>query len=101
MEDVIIRHSIYDNWYWLTLYVAAPIFDEWAFRGVLYRTLRRNWSIAPSILRFATLPPVASFPALIVLGTVTAWTMEKTGRLWPSLVIHAGYNAMIWALWFR
>ncbi len=72
---------------------------------MLYRTLRRNWSIAPSIgvttLLFVTLPPVASFPALIVLGAVTAWTMEKTGRLWPSMLIHAGYIAMIWALWFR
>jgi membrane protease YdiL (CAAX protease family) len=43
---------------------------------------------------------MASFPALIVLGAVTAWTTEKTGRLWPSMLIHAGYNAMIWALWF-
>ncbi len=103
--NVIVRRSMYDKWYWLVLYVvAAPIFEEWAFRGVLYRTLRRNWSIVPSVavttILFVTLHPVASFPALIVLGIVTAWTTEKTGRLWPSILIHAGYNAMIWALWF-
>lgn len=102
---VIIRRSIYDKWYWLVLYVvAAPVFEEWAFRGVLYRTLRRNWSIIPSVivttLLFVTMHPVASFPALIVLGATTAMTTEKTGRLWPSMLIHAGYNAMIWALWF-
>jgi membrane protease YdiL (CAAX protease family) len=49
---------------------------------------------------FITLHPVTSSPALIVLGAVTAITVEKTGRLWPSMIIHAGYNLMVWAIWF-
>ena len=31
---------------------------------------------------------------------MTALAYEKTGRLWPSIAIHAGYNFMVWLLWF-
>jgi membrane protease YdiL (CAAX protease family) len=37
---------------------------------------------------------------LITLGVMTALTVEKTGRLWPSILVHAGYNFMIWCLWW-
>jgi ABC-2 type transport system permease protein len=95
--------AVYDKWFLLGMWViAAPLFEEWMIRGVLYRSLRRNWSmwvsVAVSAVLFATLHPVAGCVALVTLGTMTALTVEKTGRLWPSIVVHAGYNFMIWAL---
>jgi membrane protease YdiL (CAAX protease family) len=74
------------------------------FRGLLYRSLRRKWNVELSIAvmtgLFITSHPVTSYPALLVLGTVIAWTTEKTCRLWPSELIYAGYNLMFWGLWF-
>lgn len=95
--------ALYDKWFLFAMWVvAAPLFEEWLFRGVLYRSLRRNWSmwlsVAVSAVLFATLHPVAGCAAVASLGTMTALTAEKTGRLWPSIVVHAGYNFMIWVL---
>ena len=98
-----IRQGAYDKWWLLALFVvAAPVFEEWIFRGLLYRSLRRTWgsgwSIALTALLFATIHPVAGCVALLTLGTMTARAAEKTGRLWPSIAIHAGYNFMVWCL---
>jgi ABC-2 type transport system permease protein len=99
-----IRTAAYDKWCLLGLWVvAAPLFEEWIIRGMLYRTLRRSWgiglSVALSAVLFATLHPAVGAIALLTLGTTTALAVEKTGRLWPSIIIHAVYNLMIWSLW--
>jgi ABC-2 type transport system permease protein len=99
-----LRHAPYDKWCLLGLWVvAAPLFEEWIIRRMLYRSLRRTWgvglSVALTAILFATLHPVAGCVALLTLGTMTALAAERTGRLWPSITIHAGYNFMIWSLW--
>jgi membrane protease YdiL (CAAX protease family) len=101
----IIRNGDYDKWCVLGMWViAAPLFEEWVLRGILYRSLRRNWgvalSVASSAVLFATLHPAAGAVPLVTLGVMTALAVEKTGRLWPSILIHAGYNFMIWGLWW-
>jgi membrane protease YdiL (CAAX protease family) len=99
----VVRSADYDKWCLLGMWVfAAPLFEEWVLRGMLYRSLRRNWgvglSVASSAVLFATLHPAAGAIPLITLGAMTALAVEKTGRLWPSITIHAGYNLMIWWL---
>ncbi len=94
-------HADYDKWCLLGMWViAAPIFEEWIIRGMLYRSLRRNWGIAVSValsaVLFATLHPAAGCISLVTLGVMTALATEKTNRLWPSMIIHAGYNFTIW-----
>jgi ABC-2 type transport system permease protein len=90
-----------DKWWLFGLYVvAAPLFEEWIFRGVIYRTLRRTWGVAASVamsaILFATLHPAVACFSLIALGVMTALTVERTHRLWPSITIHAVYNFMVW-----
>ncbi len=92
------------NWIFLaTVVLAAPIFEEWLFRGLLYRSLRRSWGIATSVvvcaLLFTAIHPMASSVAVFGLAIATAMILEKTGRLWPSMMVHVGYNAAIVALW--
>jgi hypothetical protein len=92
------------NWLFLaTIVLAAPIFEEWLFRGLLYRSLRRSWGIATSVaissLLFTAIHPMASSVAVLCLAIATALVLEKTGRLWPSMMVHVGYNAFIVALW--
>jgi ABC-2 type transport system permease protein len=92
------------NWVFLTtLVLAAPIFEEWLFRGLLYRSLRRSWglvtSVAISALLFTAIHPMASSVAVLGLGVATAVVLERTGRLWSSMLVHIGDNTFIVALW--
>ncbi len=92
------------NWIFLaTIVLAAPIFEEWLFRGLLYRSLRRSWGVATSVLvcalLFTAIHPMASSVAVFGLAIATALVLEKTGRLWPSMMVHVGYNALIVGLW--
>jgi ABC-2 type transport system permease protein len=95
-----------DRGHWLflaTIVLVAPIFEEWLFRGLLYRNLRQNWgivtSVAISTLLFTAIHPMASSLGVLTLAVVTALVFERTGRLWASMAVHAGYNAFIVALW--
>ncbi|HEX4412388.1 MAG TPA: CPBP family intramembrane glutamic endopeptidase [Lacipirellulaceae bacterium] len=96
-----LAHADYDRWCLLGMWViAAPLFEEWIIRGMLYRSLRRSWGIAVSValsaVLFATLHPAAGCISLLVLGVMTALATERTNRLWPSMIVHAGYNFTIW-----
>ncbi len=98
-----LEHASYDRCCLFGIWViAAPLFEEWIIRGLMYRSLRRTWGIAVSAalsaILFATLHPVGGCISLITLGVMTALATEKTNRLWPSMTIHAGYNFMIWLL---
>lgn len=98
-----LAHADYDRWCLFGMWViAAPIFEEWIIRGMLYRSLRRNWgivvSVALSAVLFATLHPAGGCISLLTLGVMTALATEKTNRLWPSVIIHAGYNFTIWMI---
>ncbi len=79
--------------------VIAPLSEEFIFRGLLYQGLRRangvGWSILWSSLLFAVVHPPVGAPAVFVLAAVNAWVMERTGRITPCILIHAGYNAFI------
>jgi ABC-2 type transport system permease protein len=98
-----VAHAPYDRWCLLGMWViAAPLFEEWVIRGLMYRSLRRTWGIAVSValsaILFATLHQVAGCISLITLGVMTALATERTNRLWPSIIIHAAYNFMIWTM---
>jgi membrane protease YdiL (CAAX protease family) len=86
--------------------VLAPVLEEITFRGLTQTALRRLWSPHPRrrwpvILAAAAVfagvhaPAVAwqAIPALFALGVVMGWLYEKTGSLWPSIVLHMGFNA--------
>lgn len=81
--------------------IVAPAFEEFIFRGLVYQGLRRtsgaSWSILWSSLFFTAVHPPASSVAVFCLAAVNAFVIERTGRLLPCILIHAGYNAlMIW-----
>jgi membrane protease YdiL (CAAX protease family) len=82
-------------------YVAwAPLFEELAFRGVLYLSLRRHLGPLPaalvsggifSALHFYSL---AGFLATLWSGVVWAWVFERSGSLLPAVAAHAVYNGL-------
>jgi membrane protease YdiL (CAAX protease family) len=94
----------YESWLMAGMIIlVAPLFEEWVFRGLLYQSLRRTWGVAASVglssLLFTVIHPLESSVAVLVLGIVTALLVEKTGRLWPSMLVHMGYNAFVMGLW--
>ena len=75
-----------------------PAVEEAVFRGILYRALRRHWSLAVSALGSAIVFAVAhgSAPALLpiaILGMLYAYLYETSGSLVAPTVAHGAFNA--------
>jgi membrane protease YdiL (CAAX protease family) len=103
--------------------VIAPPFEELLFRGHLQTLLRRmfhrmanrrplstgaedamslppptapqTWAaIAVTSLIFASVHPTWSMPVIFVLALCLGYAYERTGNLWVSITIHAGFNTI-------
>jgi membrane protease YdiL (CAAX protease family) len=77
--------------------LAAPLYEELLFRGVLLRYLQR---LAPAVL--AVLLDAAlfmtvhggGFAAVFVLGIALAWLMARTGSIAAPICFHAVHNGV-------
>ena len=90
-------------WIALLAIVAAPLFEEFIFRAVLYGGFRRSLGPAhaavASALVFAIVhPAIAAFP-VFVLGLVAAWSFERSRFLLAPILAHMTYNAAIVVGW--
>jgi membrane protease YdiL (CAAX protease family) len=80
--------------------VWAPIFEELAFRGLLYPTLRLRLPSWPAALLSAALFGVAhgygvpGFVAVSWSGMIWAVGYERTRSLLPGMVAHAASNLL-------
>jgi uncharacterized protein len=81
--------------------VFAPVFEELAFRGLLFAMLRRRFQFLPAALMSASLFALAHGYSLIGFGSVLwsgflwAWIYERTGSLIPGMVAHAMNNLLV------
>ncbi len=81
--------------------IFAPIFEEIAFRGLLYAILRRRLSFAPAALLSASVFALAhgygfiGFVSVLWSGFLWAWLYEKTGSLIPGMIAHAMNNLLV------
>jgi ABC-2 type transport system permease protein len=86
---------------WLgTLAVAAaPLFEEFIFRGLIFGGLRRSLGIVPATLAsaavFAIIHPPLSVVPVFGLGICAALTYERTMVLAAPMLVHAIYNAVV------
>ncbi len=85
----------------LILHVAvlAPLAEEAAFRGLIYRQLRQSLAVLPATLVSALIFSMmhASFGQAswaLVLGGVTALAYEQTRSLLAPVLVHALFNAV-------
>jgi membrane protease YdiL (CAAX protease family) len=79
--------------------LAAPVFEEFLFRGLVYRGLRRSWSALPAVFASAFLfaivhPPVSSIP-VFALGAFAALAFERGKRLLAPILAHMAYNGAV------
>ncbi len=91
---------------WLGAAVVAPIAEECFFRGLLQTYLvgivqrgfpggGGRWiALAAASLVFGLghFSQAHAVPALIVLGALFGYAYERTGSLWPPIVMHAAFN---------
>jgi len=87
--------------------VLAPLSEELFFRGFVQSSLRQAtgspWlGIIVAATFFAAVHAEWNAkPALLFLGLVMGYNYERTGRLWPAVVIHALFNATFLLLTLR
>ena len=81
--------------------IFAPIFEELAFRGLLFAMLRRRFQFLPAALISTSLFALAhgysliGFLSVFWSGFLWAWIYERTGSLIPGMVAHAMNNLLV------
>ncbi len=79
--------------------LAAPLFEEFIFRGLLFRGMERAFGSGRAILAsaavFAMVHPPISFVPVFALGLGAAWVFRRQGVLLAPILAHASYNALV------
>jgi hypothetical protein len=89
------------GWWWLAglTVVAAPFCEEFIFRGLIHRGLRRSFGVWPAVLASAAIFAVVHQPLSVIpvfgLGMATAICFERSGLLVAPIIAHMVYNAII------
>ena len=77
--------------------LAAPLCEEFLFRGLLQGGLRRSlpaWqAIGIAAALFAIVHPPAAMLPVFVLGLCAGYAYERSGALLAPMLVHALYNA--------
>jgi uncharacterized protein len=85
----------------------APVSEEVFFRGFMYGGLRSRlpvWAAAAisgaifGLLHYTDPDSLTVVPQLALLGVVLAWLYERTGSLWPAIILHVINNAIAFAI---
>lgn len=97
-----------DNSRWLLTVLIAPVLEEIVFRGGLQQYLLGRWHFARRVAGFSLANGCTSvvFSGLHLLqqsplqaalvffpSLMFGWTYDRYGRLLPSIMLHAFYNA--------
>jgi membrane protease YdiL (CAAX protease family) len=84
----------------------APFFEEWLFRGVIFRAIAEGATgvstrsavvlgvVISAVLFGLAHGEVVQFAGLALFGVVLAVLIHRTKRLVPSFVTHASFNAV-------
>ena len=86
-------------WLLVLTVAAAPVFEEFIFRGLIFGGLRRTLGLAVSVLASAAIfaivhPPIAVLPVFL-LGMAAALVYERKRLLSGPIATHATYNAIV------
>jgi membrane protease YdiL (CAAX protease family) len=80
--------------------VVAPVLEEFLFRGILFRAMKRSFGVGPSLVISSILfglvhQNVLSFVPLTFLGIILSLSYERTGDLRTCIFIHAFFNGFM------
>jgi membrane protease YdiL (CAAX protease family) len=76
----------------------APVVEELTFRGVGYSLLERygKWAaiVLVGVLFGLVHGLVQALPLLAAFGAGLAWLRDRTGSVYPCMLVHAAFNAI-------
>ncbi|TYA10669.1 CPBP family intramembrane metalloprotease [Paenibacillus faecis] len=81
--------------------VISPLYEEIFYRGFLYRWLRTRVGLTGALLLSASIftlihiPTYNVMPANFWSGVIFAYAYERTGSIWPSVIIHGVTNGIM------
>lgn len=86
-------------WLFVLGALAAPVVEEFLFRGLLYPLLRQRMTVVTAVAVSALLFAVLHFrptliPALLTMGVVLAVLRERYDSIVPAIVAHALNNGV-------
>jgi ABC-2 type transport system permease protein len=93
------------GWLFALTVVAAPLCEEFIFRGLIFggllRSMKPAWAMLASAAIFAIVHPPVSMLPVFVLGLCTAYAFHRGRTLLAPMLAHALYNAVVlaWQLW--
>lgn len=80
--------------------IISPIYEEIFYRGFLYRWFRVKWGVPAGILLSSSvfmlvhIPSYNTLPVNFLTGVIFSWTYEKTGSIYPGMIIHGVFNGI-------
>jgi membrane protease YdiL (CAAX protease family) len=99
LDVISLRHADALPWHLALVVIAAPIFEEFIFRGMLYGGFRRSVSPLRAALAralvFAVVHPVGSCLPVFVMGLAAALVYGRFRSLLVPIAVHMTYNAFI------
>ncbi|HEU4779403.1 MAG TPA: CPBP family intramembrane glutamic endopeptidase [Steroidobacteraceae bacterium] len=79
--------------------IAAPIFEEFIFRGLIFGGLRRSFGLWPAALAsaaiFAIVHPAFSIVPVFFLGVCAALVYDRSRSLLAPMITHGVYNGAV------
>jgi hypothetical protein len=89
----------FSPWFAVLAVLAAPLFEEFIFRGVLFGGFRRSFgalaAAAASAAVFAIVHPAIACAPVFVLGFAAALLYERERSLLAPMAAHMTYNALV------
>jgi membrane protease YdiL (CAAX protease family) len=79
--------------------LAAPLFEEFLFRALIFQGMERSprppVAVLGSAAIFAVIHPAISVVPVFVLGVAAALSFRRTRLLWTAVVAHMSYNTIV------
>ena len=86
-------------WFAALVMIAAPLAEEYLFRGLLFRALDREWggwkAVLGSAMFFAIYHSPDAWLPVASLGVLNALLFRRSRSLWPCVLAHLAYNGCI------
>lgn len=80
----------------------APFAEEYLFRGLVFRSLDRQWggrkAVGAAAAFFAIYHPALSWLPVAMVGAANCVLFKRSKRLAPAILLHMSYNAVV-VLW--
>lgn len=87
--------------------LVAPVVEEIFFRGFCFRAVRNRFGFVVSAVSVSTVfgllhysgpETLGVIPPLAFLGVMFCWLYERSGSLWPSILLHMLNNTVAFAV---